>query len=731
MRRLLSVLIVIASATLSAHPFDSAQGKPFDSAQGKQAPRDLVLAPKNKPLDTKTAVPRGYALVVGIANYQNLDESKQLRYPESDADSFYRVLISHEGGAFPSENVHFLKGPQATLSNIKRELEEWLPSVAQPADRVVVYFAGHGFVQNGRGYLAPYDVQPDRLDATAYPMSTLGDVLANKVGAGWKVLLTDACHSGKVNAETTNDALETQFKSLPTSFLTLTATTEREQSFEDPQLSTGYGFFTYYLVQAFNGYADNDPCDGRITADELIEYVRSNVRRYARERQLSQTPTARGDYEPDMLLGVAASCMGDGTADKAASMLGTAVVESNMDDVDLYVDGKLIGRMSKSKPLTLPSLPSGLHEFRGEREGYEPERKEVMIAPGQEVAVSLRIRYVRKVKKPAENLNDEGEKLLFTRRSSMSLLNIVPVERKQSEADLQKAAALFEKALQLDPSFALPAYHLGQVNQLLLKYDESVAAFRRAIAIDQTHVDARIECAAVLIEQGDPDEAIRELTEAQRLEADNDVAYSMMARAYWDKGAWSRSVESADRAIALKPSNAQAHLWRADALRHLAAESRDPKEQLAFYAEARNGYRSFLDLTNFSTGLGAKLAFHFIGMGIGSRKHADRQGAYDSLRSAGFLGLCLSEQKVGNPLKARDYCKRALEHSPNDPIAYFLLGNVNRDLFNVRQTCSYLKDARSSYARMLELNPHLDESRNAKNYVGQIDGFLPQLKCGA
>ena len=190
-------------------------------------------------------------------------------------------------------------------------------------------------------------------------------------------------------------------------------------------------------------------------------------------------------------------------------------------------------------------------------------------------------------------------------------------------------------------------------------------------------------------------------------------------------------MESADRAIALKPSNAQAHLWRADALRHLAAESRDSAEQLNFYSEARSGYRSFLDLTNFSTGLGAKLAFHFIGMGIGSRKHADRQGAYDSLRSAGFLGLCLSEQKVGNPLKARDYCKRALEHSPNDPIAYFLLGNVNRDLFNVRQACSYLKDARSSYARMLEINPHLDESRNARNYVGQIDGFLPQLKCGA
>ncbi|MBM3806864.1 MAG: tetratricopeptide repeat protein [Acidimicrobiia bacterium] len=694
-----------------------------------QTPRDLILAPRNTPLQVKTAVPRGYALIVGVSRYQHLDESKQLRYPESDADAFYRVLISHEGGAFPAENVRFLKGSQATLANIRDSLEHWLPTVALPTDRVVVYFAGHGFVQNGRGFLAPYDVQPDRLDTTAYAMSTLGDVLANKVGANWKVLLTDACHSGKINAETTNEALEQQFKTLPASFLTLTATTEREQSFEDPNLSTGFGFFTYYLVQAFRGYADSDPCDGLITADELIEYVRSNVRRYARARQLSQTPTARGDYEPDMPLGVAQGCLSDGA--KSPSMLGTAVIESNMDDVDVYVDGNLIGRISKNQPLTLPSLPSGLHEFRGVREGYEPEQKEVMIAPGQEVTVSLRIRYARQIKKPAQALNDQGEKLLFTRRSSMSLMNLIPIERRQSEADLEKAAALFEKALQVDPSFAIAAYHLGQVNQLLLKYDESVAFFRRAIAIDQSHIDARIECAAVLIERGDPDEAIRELTEAQRLDPDDDQAYAMLARAYWDKGAWGRAVENADRALQIKPSNAQAHLWKADAMRQMAAASTDRTVQISLYADAREGYRTFLDLTNFSTGIGSRLAFHFIGLGIGSRRHADRQGAYDSLRSAGFLGLCLTEQKVGNPLKAREYCRRSLKHAPSDPIAYFLLGNVNRDLFNARQACSYLKDARSSYAKMLELNPHLDESRNARNYVGQIDAIMPQAKCTA
>ena len=720
MKPLIALLLLALSTGAAAQA-------PASSDPQQPRGRDLVRVPNRPAGDLVRGVPRGYAVIVGIAQYQKLDESKQLQFPESDAESVYRVLISQEGGAFPAENVKFLRGSQATLANVRRELEEWLPSVARAEDRVVVYFAGHGLVKDGKGYLAPWDVDPDRLAETAYSMTALGDVLANRVKANWKVLFTDACHSGKINAETTNEALEAQFSALPASFLTLTATTEREQSFEDPNLATGYGLYTYFLVQAFRGYADNDPCDGRITADELIEYVRANVRRYARERQLTQTPTARGDYEPEMLLGVAQQCLTDG--DKDAPMFGTAVIESNLDEVDVYIDGTLVGRVGKSKPLVIPSLSAGLHEFQGVKSGYEPDRKEVMIAPGQDVTVTFRIRYARQNKKPAIDLNSQGEKLLFSRRSSMSLMNLMPTDRKQSEEDLRRAAELFERALVEDPDYAAPAYHLGQVHQLLSNYDESVSFFRRASTIDPTHLGARVECAAALIERGDPDEAIRELLESLRLDPQNDEAYSMLARAYWDKGAWPQAIENADKALAIKKTNAQAYLWRADARRQLAAASTDPDEQRAWFALAREDYREFINRTNFSSGLGARLAFHFIGFGVGSRKHADRQAAYDSLRSSGFLGLCITEQRIGNPLRAREYCRRGLKHAPEDPIGHFLLGNVNRDIFNVRQSCDYLRAARASYARMVEINPDLDESKNAKNYLGQIDGILPKLGC--
>ena len=696
-------------------------------AQTVQLPqRDLVLVP-DRASPPRDGVPRGYALIIGVGAYPNLTAKQQLQYSESDAEAIYRVLISAEGGAFPAENVKLLKGPQATLANIRRELEEWLPGVAQPADRVVVYFAGHGFVKDGRGYLAPWDVMPDRLDDTAYPMRALGDVLANRVKAGWKVLFTDACHSDKVNAETTNEALEQQFNALPVNFLTLTATTEREQSFEDPNLSTGFGIYTYFLVRALQGEADYDPCDGRITADELIEYVRSNVRRHARERQLAQTPTARGDYEPDMLLGVGRSCLAAGA--ESRSLQGTAIVETNVDDVAVYVDGKLLGVISKSKPLTVPGLTSGVHEFRGEKAGYQPDRKEVLIAPGQETTITLRIRYARDIKQQARDLNAQGEKLLYSRRSPLSLANLLPTERTQSVDDLRKARTLFERALAQAPDYGLAAYHLGQVFQLLLGLDESVKYFRRAVEIDASDVDAMTQLAAVQIERGDPDEAIRGLNDVLQLEPNNDQAHSMLSRAYWDKGAWSLSIEQAGKALALNASNAQAHLWRADALRQLGAAEQDEARQRQFYSDARAAYREFLKLTNFSSGFGARLAFHLVGFGVGSRAHADRQGSYERLRTAGFLGLCLSEGKVGHPLRAREYCRRALKYAPNDAIAHFLLGNVNRDIFNTRPSCDVLREARASYTRMLAINPNLDEAKNARNYLAQIGEIWPKVNC--
>ena len=681
---------------------------------------DIADAPGPPP-----TVPRGYALVIGVGDYRNLEAHQQLPFAESDAQAMYRVLISHEGGAFPPENVRMLAGEEASLANIRHALEEWLPSVARPADRVVVYFVGHGFVTDGRGYLAPWDVDPQRLDETAYPMTTLGDVMANRIQAHWKALFTDACHSGKINAETTNEALDLQLSSLPQDFLTLTAATEREQAYYDTSLANG--FFTHFLTRALTGYADYD-CDGQMTADEVIDYVRTEVRLYARDLQLFQTPTARGDYDPRMLLGVRPDCLGSDSARPA--LRGIAVVEVNLDNVALYLDGELVDTLSPSQPRVLPGLLVGLHEFKGVRQGYEPDIKQVMIRPGQRVAVTLRIRYPRRQVRPeARELNKQGERLLFTRRSTVNPFNLLPVGRSQSWDDIDRARNLFLAALRADPEYPEAEYHLGQVYQLLGDYPGSIAAYRRALAIDPTYVEARVQLAAVLLERGETEDAIRELTDAARLTDPTDDLYTMLARAYSDRGAWEQAISEARRALEFNESNAMAHLWLADGLRQLAATEASPARGQSLYGEANAGYREFLKLMNFESSLGEKLAFHFLGFGIGRRRHADRELVYRDLRMSGNLGLCITEGKLDHPLQAREYCQEAIRYRDDSAIAHFLLGNVNRDLYNLHLECDYLTVAARSYRRMIEINPGLVESEKAENYLAQIARVAPRLGC--
>ena len=87
-------------------------------AQQQTQERDLKVE-KDLPAAVQpsaVSIPRGYALVVGIAGYQNPGVPK-LHFSERDAQDMFDVLISPEGGNFHRENVHLLIGAKATLAN--------------------------------------------------------------------------------------------------------------------------------------------------------------------------------------------------------------------------------------------------------------------------------------------------------------------------------------------------------------------------------------------------------------------------------------------------------------------------------------------------------------------------------------------------------------------------------------------------------------------------------------
>ncbi len=198
--------------------------------------------------------------------------ARPVEVPFAGCGGDYTALISPEGGQFPPENVHRLFGPQATLQNLRHELEEWLPGISKDDDRVLIYFAGHGFVSSGKAYFAPYDMDPANIPGSSYSMDQLGRVIGGKIKAKWKVLLTDACHSGAITPEADTLQINSRLLHLDRSLFSLTASRYRELSFESGTWGGGHGVFSYFLKKGIEGEADENG-DGVVTADELAEYV--------------------------------------------------------------------------------------------------------------------------------------------------------------------------------------------------------------------------------------------------------------------------------------------------------------------------------------------------------------------------------------------------------------------------------------------------------------------------
>ncbi|MEO8025717.1 MAG: tetratricopeptide repeat protein [Bryobacteraceae bacterium] len=682
-----SLLCLLAAGFAFAQP----------APQQKKA-RDLKYE-EDKPAAPPVAIPRSYALVVGISNYKNLPPKAQLDFPERDAQAVYSILISPEGGNYRAENVHRLIGAKATLAAVRQELETWLPSVAKSDDRVLIYFAGHGFIHRERAYLAPWDIDPNKISDTGYPMDTLGSVIGSKIKAKWKVLLTDSCHSGAITPDMSNDdgarKLNESLLKVNTSLFSLTASRDRERSFESKDWGGGHGIFTYYVVKGLEGEADESR-DGIVTADELSEYVHRNVREATKG---AQNPTSdRGSFDPNMLLAYVPSTAKSGTP--PAPKNGSFVIEANMVGVEVFVDGKSVGVLSKGTPLRLPGLLPGAHTVQGVKMGYEPDGpREETIYPGQESTISIKIRIARRRTKAAVDQFDKG----------------LEYYNKGFADNYKRAVEHFDKALSADPKYSQAALYLGRTYNSLFEEQKSEAAFKKAIEIDPDYIEARVSYAGMLLDTGSVDESIRQLNVAVDREPKNAMALYLQAQAYRMKDLYPQSIESARKAITLTPNNGEAHLWLAESLR-LSGK----------WPESKTEYLEYLRLSDFDSKLAGKIHYYAVGflIGMGKKKRAAQTDTWRDLRNLAYFGLCDTERKEKHYDAAIAYCTKALTYDSGDPYAHYALGLCYAAKGNELSSREMFAAARKHFQAMLDINADMAEAAYAKKNVKSIDDLL-------
>ena len=260
---------------------------------------------------------RIHILTIGINDYTNKAEIPALQYAVSDAKGVGAALgqlVSTGAAGAPDRRVTQVLNTDATRANLASLLFERLPTEVKPADTVMIYFSGHGAPSattddkgNVETYLLPVDADTSKLSETAIRMNDVGKIL-RRLRSERIVFLADTCYSGGTKGPGGTQTAGAKTVSLPGFALKggvgirtvpdrpqgkgtaiLTASTGIQVAQEKTEL--GHGVFTHFLIEGLRGSGDLDK-DGRVTVDELYEYLKTEV---AKATNGTQTPQISRD----------------------------------------------------------------------------------------------------------------------------------------------------------------------------------------------------------------------------------------------------------------------------------------------------------------------------------------------------------------------------------------------------------------------------------------------------
>jgi hypothetical protein len=185
------------------------------------------------------------ALIVGIDHYSHI---KSLTGCVNDAHAVKAVLERHADGTvnFVTPRLLTASGPSDAVerSQLKEAVRELFSSDAEIA---LLYFAGHGYIEDTGGFLCASD---SRTGDDGFSLAELM-TLASNSHARNKIIILDSCHSGIAGDKPTAPAV-TEIKEGMT---VLTASTAEQYAVEVP--GGGAGVFSTLFVDALRGAAAN------------------------------------------------------------------------------------------------------------------------------------------------------------------------------------------------------------------------------------------------------------------------------------------------------------------------------------------------------------------------------------------------------------------------------------------------------------------------------------------
>jgi hypothetical protein len=214
------------------------------------------------------------SIFIAVEKYAHGQQIQGLQYAESDAQRFATVLEQH---AFAPANRELLINSGATKTSIESALRTTLKRLTKD-DTLAIFYAGHGFSQQGESYLTCHDTRLADLEHTSVRLQWLLQQL--QVSSVRRVMLfLDATCRGLLDradlpstyADLDEGELQAFFASSE-HCLCFASCQMDECSHRSSELKQG--LWTHHLALAFDGQSPTALHGNRLTAASLQNYLK-------------------------------------------------------------------------------------------------------------------------------------------------------------------------------------------------------------------------------------------------------------------------------------------------------------------------------------------------------------------------------------------------------------------------------------------------------------------------
>jgi len=340
---------------------------------------------------------KSWAVIIGVNKYEHV---KPLDYCVADANSIESLLI--ENFDFNPNNVIMLTNQEATLEGIRNAFDHIMKEAGKD-DRVLIYFAGHGFTEElpdgvGEiGYLVPYDGKEEDAYLTCLPMEELRTV-SQRSSARQVMFLVDACHGGlaAINTRSLSSNSKHYIKKIAGMKARQIISAGGKDDKVMEKAEWGHSAFTYKLIHGLkDGLADQDE-DNIITASELYTFLRRSVTTlsgYIQTPRFNYLSNDEGEFiftlkkeEKGAITPTMTAVEDIASADK----FGTLIINTIPSIARVSIDNKYIGDTPFEQ-----LVPQGQYLFKIEKENYDPEITIISVKEGIEKNIEIPLSYTR------------------------------------------------------------------------------------------------------------------------------------------------------------------------------------------------------------------------------------------------------------------------------------------------------------------------------------------------